>query len=57
MWYMGDGQEHSAKLQGSLTGDERLAYWEDLKQFRPETKGGKEEEEEEGGEGEGDDAV
>ena len=33
LWFMSDGQEHSAKLDGSLLGDERTKYWEDQKSF------------------------
>ena len=33
LWYMSDGQERSAKLDGAVEGEERLALWEELKQF------------------------
>lgn len=34
LWYASDGQVHSAKLQGSLIGDERKAYWDHLLTFK-----------------------
>lgn len=33
LWYMSDGQEHSAKLDGSLVGEEREKYWSEQKSF------------------------
>jgi len=33
LWYSSDGQEHSAKLEGSLEGEERAKYWEEIKKF------------------------
>ena len=33
LWFMSDQQEHSAKLENSLIGEERQAYWEEQKQF------------------------
>ena len=32
-WYASDGAEHSAKLHGSLLGEERRRFWEDKKDF------------------------
>ena len=32
-WYNSDGAEHSAKLSGSLTGEERQRFWQDKKDF------------------------
>ena len=39
-WYMNDGEIHSAKLHGSLEGNERREYWEFLKKFQPEATAG-----------------
>lgn len=33
LWYMSDGEEHSAKLEGSLEGEERERYWNEQKAF------------------------
>ena len=33
LWYMSDGQEHSAKLEGALEGEERQKYWDEQAQF------------------------
>jgi hypothetical protein len=33
LWFMSDGQEHSAKLEGSLEGEARQAYWDEMKSF------------------------
>ncbi len=33
LWYMSDGQEHSAKLEGSLEGEARQAYWNEMRSF------------------------
>ncbi len=33
LWYMSDGEEHSAKLKGSLIGEERQKYWDEQKSF------------------------
>ena len=33
LWFMSDGQEHSAQLEGALTGEERTAFWESQKAF------------------------
>ncbi|KAJ1427709.1 hypothetical protein B484DRAFT_397115 [Ochromonadaceae sp. CCMP2298] len=33
LWFMGDGQEHSAKLTGSLEGEAREKFWNDQSQF------------------------
>ncbi len=33
LWYMSDGQEHSAQLEGALTGEDRTRYWEEQKAF------------------------
>jgi len=33
LWYMSDGEEHSAKLDGSLEGEERQKYWDEQKAF------------------------
>ena len=33
LWYMIDNNEHSAKLKGSLEGEERQKYWEEQKKF------------------------
>jgi hypothetical protein len=30
---MSDGQEHSAKLEGSLEGEARQAYWDEMRSF------------------------
>ena len=32
-WYASDGAEHSAKLSGSLVGEERQRFWQDKKDF------------------------
>ena len=32
-WYASDGEEHSAKLSGSLMGEERRRFWEEKKDF------------------------
>ena len=31
LWYSSDKQEHSAKLKGSLEGEERMKYWDEQK--------------------------
>eukprot|EP00598_Pedospumella_elongata_P000672 CAMPEP_0184966628 /NCGR_PEP_ID=MMETSP1098-20130426/247_1 /TAXON_ID=89044 /ORGANISM="Spumella elongata, Strain CCAP 955/1" /LENGTH=155 /DNA_ID=CAMNT_0027487937 /DNA_START=25 /DNA_END=492 /DNA_ORIENTATION=+ len=36
LWYMSDGLEHSAKLEGSLIGEERTKYWIEQTQFYAE---------------------
>lgn len=45
LWYMTDGAEHSAKLEGSLTGEERQKYWDEQEAFyikdEPEEEEGK----------------
>jgi hypothetical protein len=33
LWYMIDNNEHSAKLKGSLEGEERQKYWNEQKKF------------------------
>ncbi|CAM9715984.1 unnamed protein product [Heterosigma akashiwo] len=33
LWYSSDQAEHSAKLDGSLEGDERQAWWDEKKAF------------------------
>ncbi|KEG04563.1 conserved Plasmodium protein, unknown function [Plasmodium vinckei vinckei] len=33
LWYFCDKQVHSAKLDGSLVGEERMKMWEELKKF------------------------
>ncbi|VWU53349.1 conserved protein, unknown function [Hepatocystis sp. ex Piliocolobus tephrosceles] len=33
LWYFCDKQNHSAKLDGSLIGDERIKFWNELKNF------------------------
>ena len=33
LWFMSDGQERSAKLVGSLVGEERQRYWDEQKAF------------------------
>ena len=33
LWYMSDGLEHSAQLEGSLTGKDRDRYWDEQKAF------------------------
>ena len=33
LWFSSDKEEKSAKLTGSLEGEERLKYWDDLKAF------------------------
>jgi hypothetical protein len=33
LWYMEDNKEHSAKLKGSLEGEERQKYWDEQKKF------------------------
>ena len=33
LWYLSDNQEHSAKLEGSLIGDERQKYWDEQSAF------------------------
>jgi hypothetical protein len=32
-WHESDGKEHSAKLEGSLTGEARMAWWSERKVF------------------------
>jgi hypothetical protein len=34
LWYGRDSQEHSAKLEGSLTGTERQVWWDEKLAFR-----------------------
>lgn len=34
LWYMSDGEVHSAKLEGSLVGKERQDYWDHLITFK-----------------------
>jgi hypothetical protein len=34
LWYMVDNSIHSAKLTGSLEGEERMKYWEEQKKFQ-----------------------
>jgi len=34
LWYMSDGEIHSAKLKGSLEGEDREKFWEEQKSFR-----------------------
>mmetsp|Transcript_9618 Transcript_9618/g.14776 ORF Transcript_9618/g.14776 Transcript_9618/m.14776 type:complete len:153 (-) Transcript_9618:188-646(-) len=34
LWFASDGAEHSAKLNGSLVGDERQAWWDEKLQFK-----------------------
>jgi hypothetical protein len=47
LWYMSDGEEHSAKLDGSLEGDARQTYWKNQKEFyileEPDEEGGADE--------------
>ena len=54
LWYMSDGQEHSAKLEGSLVGEARQKYWDEQQSFyiKDET----EEEEGKGNDGGGEQA-
>jgi len=33
LWYMSDNKERSAKLVGSLEGEERQKYWDEIKEF------------------------
>ena len=33
LWYASDGCEHSAKLEGSLEGEERKKFWDEQKDF------------------------
>eukprot|EP00596_Hydrurales_sp_CCMP1899_P001337 CAMPEP_0119041888 /NCGR_PEP_ID=MMETSP1177-20130426/14160_1 /TAXON_ID=2985 /ORGANISM="Ochromonas sp, Strain CCMP1899" /LENGTH=105 /DNA_ID=CAMNT_0007008289 /DNA_START=231 /DNA_END=548 /DNA_ORIENTATION=+ len=33
LWYMSDGLERSAKLEGSLTGEDRQKYWDEQASF------------------------
>ena len=33
LWFMSDGEEHSAKLDGSLEGEAREAYWKEVREF------------------------
>jgi len=33
LWFMSDGMSHSPKLSGSLMGEEREAYWAEVKAF------------------------
>lgn len=44
LWFMSDGQEHSAKLDGSLVGEEREKFWHEQMQFYVEDDGGEDEE-------------
>mmetsp|Transcript_13013 Transcript_13013/g.21659 ORF Transcript_13013/g.21659 Transcript_13013/m.21659 type:complete len:168 (+) Transcript_13013:66-569(+) len=46
LWFMSDNQDHSAKLEGSLEGEERMKYWNDQTDFYAEDEP---EEEGEGG--------
>lgn len=34
LWYMSDRQVHSAKLEGSLEGEERQQWWDEQRQFK-----------------------
>jgi hypothetical protein len=36
LWFMSDGHEHSAKLEGSLVGEEREKFWLEQKEFYAE---------------------
>jgi len=33
LWFMGTGKVHSAKLEGSLLGEERQRFWDEQKAF------------------------
>lgn len=33
LWYSSDGEVHSAKLEGSLEGDARERYWQEIREF------------------------
>ena len=37
-WFCSDGQPHSAKLKGSLTGEERQRFWREKKEFLTATE-------------------
>ena len=48
-WYASDGLEHSAKLDGSLLGDDRRRFWEEKKDFLTVTEVEEERQKKEGG--------
>ena len=48
-WYASDGAEHSAKLAGSLMGEERSRFWEEKKDFLTVTELEEERQKKEGG--------
>jgi len=50
-WFLSDGKEHSAKLKGSLLGEERDKFWAEKKEFLTATEEEEERLKKEGGGG------